>query len=198
MTPEQAKALRERFPDTAVGHIIKGGVRLAYVGHAATTDRLLSVDPAWTWEPVAVDERGLPLLDEHGGLWIRLTVAGVTRLGYGDAGGKKGPNAVKEAIGDALRNAAMRFGVALDLWAKEEFGDSQPEPAKAPSKPRPEPKASPAAQQLLDDMGKATDAADLEILAARINATAGLTEMDLARLRKAYGEAKSRVTGGAA
>lgn len=197
MTPEQAKALRERFPDSAVGHIIKGGVRLAYVGHAATTDRLLSVDPAWTWEPVASDERGLPLLDEHGGLWIRLTVANVTRLGYGDAGGKKGPNAVKEAIGDALRNAAMRFGVALDLWAKEEFGDSQPEPVKAAAR-KPTAKPNPAADALLADIGKATDSADLEILAARINATPGLTEVDLARLRKAYGEAKSRLTGGVA
>ena len=26
---------------------------------------------------------------------------------------------VKECIGDAIRNAAMRAGVALDLWAKE-------------------------------------------------------------------------------
>jgi hypothetical protein len=45
-------------------------------------------------------------------------------LGYGDAAGKKGPNAVKEAIGDAIRNAAMRRGVALDLWAKENIADT--------------------------------------------------------------------------
>ena len=88
------------------------------------------MDPAWTWEPVALDEHGLPLLDEFGGLWIRLNVCGVSRLGYGDAGGKKGPNAVKEAVGDALRNAAMRFGVALELWCK---GDPD---AAAPPKPK--------------------------------------------------------------
>lgn len=29
-----------------------------------------------------------------------------------------GGDAVKEVIGDALRNAAMRFGAALDLWHK--------------------------------------------------------------------------------
>ena len=34
--------------------------------------------------------------------------------GFGSADGKTGPNATKELIGDALRNAAMRFGVALD------------------------------------------------------------------------------------
>lgn len=126
MNPEQAKALRAAFPKSAIGKMPKGGVTLDFVGHAATTDRLLAVDPEWSWEPVAYDPRGLPGIDEHGGLWIRLTVAGVTRLGYGDAGGKKGPNAIKEAIGDAIRNAAMRFGVALDLWAKEDIAHTTP------------------------------------------------------------------------
>jgi hypothetical protein len=93
-------------------------VHLDYVGHAALTDRLLDADPNWNWEPVAVNEDGTPKMDQMGGMWIRLTVCGVTRLGYGDAQGKKGPNAVKEVIGDALRNAAMRFGAALDLWHK--------------------------------------------------------------------------------
>lgn len=93
-------------------------VHLDYVGHAALTDRLLDVDPAWSWEPVAFGPDGLPAMDRIGGLWIRLTINGVTRLGYGDADGKTGGNAIKEAIGDALRNAAMRFGAALDLWHK--------------------------------------------------------------------------------
>jgi len=96
-------------------------VHLDYVGHAQVTARLLDVDPEWSWEPLATDDVGLPAFDKSGGLWIRLTVAGVTRLGYGDAQGKTGPNAVKEAIGDALRNAAMRFGVALDLWSKSDI-----------------------------------------------------------------------------
>lgn len=93
-------------------------VHLDYVGHAALTDRLLDVDPAWSWEPVSFGPDGLPAMDRIGGLWIRLTINGVTRLGYGDADGKTGGNAIKEAIGDALRNAAMRFGAALDLWHK--------------------------------------------------------------------------------
>src|SRR6185369_5914650 len=88
-------------------------VHLSYVGHAALTDRLLDVDPLWTWEPFAVDAMGYPALDKDGGLWIKLTVCGVTRLGYGDAQGKSGGDAMKERIGDALRNAAMRFGAAL-------------------------------------------------------------------------------------
>lgn len=118
---EQLKQLRAPFPANQISYLPKGGVKLAYVGHAALTDRLLDVDPAWSWEPLALDERGLPALDEVGGLWIRLTVCGVTRLGYGDAGQKKGGDAMKERIGDALRNAAMRFGAALDLWHKGEL-----------------------------------------------------------------------------
>lgn len=93
-------------------------MHLDYVGHAALTDRLLDVDPMWTWEPLAFGTDGLPLRDKDGGMWIRLTVCGVTRLGYGDATGKTGANATKEIIGDALRNAGMRFGAALDLWHK--------------------------------------------------------------------------------
>lgn len=93
-------------------------VHLDYVGHAALTDRLLDVDPAWNWEPFALDDNGLPAIDKDGGLWIRLTIGGVTRPGYGDAQGKTGGDAMKERIGDALRNAAMRFGAALDLWHK--------------------------------------------------------------------------------
>jgi hypothetical protein len=93
-------------------------VHLDYVGHAALTDRLLDADPAWNWEPVSFDDKGSPTLDSNGGMWIKLTVCGVTRYGYGDAQGKTGGDAMKERIGDALRNAAMRFGAALDLWHK--------------------------------------------------------------------------------
>jgi len=95
-------------------------VHLDYVGHAALTDRMLDVDPHWSWEPVAFRD-GLPAFDHTGGLWIRLTVCGVTRLGYGHAAAKPGQDPgsrEKEVIGDALRNAAMRFGAALDLWHK--------------------------------------------------------------------------------
>jgi len=136
--PEGLDLLREPFADNQISTLPKpykrdsakgkcgecGGyhglpaVHLSYVGHAAITDRLLAADPQWTWEPLAFSPDGLPAMDRNGGLWIRLTVCGVTRLGYGDADGKSGGNAVKEAIGDALRNASMRFGAALDLWHK--------------------------------------------------------------------------------
>lgn len=99
-------------------------IHLDYVGHAALTDRLLDADPAWYWEPLSIAD-GIPVRDKDGGMWIKLTVCGVTRLGYGHAGDKTGGDAIKEIIGDALRNAAMRFGAALDLWHK---GDLHIEP----------------------------------------------------------------------
>lgn len=116
-------------------------IHLDYVGHAALTDRLLDCDPNWSWEPVSYDQFGAPYLDKLNGLWIKLTVCGVTRLGYGHPDDKTGGNAVKEAIGDALRNAAMRFGAALDLWHKGDLhGVEETETVKVESKAVPEEK----------------------------------------------------------
>ncbi len=133
-TPERDiwAELRKPFDPKSISKLPKGNVTLDYVGHAAVTDRLNSVDPTWTWEPMAKDDYGNPLLIQTTdnfnkplkGLWIRLTIGGVTRPGFGDG------KTEKEAIGDALRNAAMRFGVALELWSKDEL-ESNLAPGKA-------------------------------------------------------------------
>jgi len=138
MSDEQKKdglaLLREPFPAHQISKLPKGGVMLDYVGHAALTDRLLDADQYWSWEPLAFAPNGLPLFDETGGLWIRLTVRGVTRLGYGHAAKKGDPGArEKEVIGDALRNAAMRFGAALDLWHKGQLHIDESEEAETPA-----------------------------------------------------------------
>lgn len=145
MTDEKAAQLRAPFEPSRIGKLPKptrkdntkgncsecGGyhglpaVHLDYVGHAATTDRLLSVDPSWSWRPMAVGPSGEPLKTD-GGLWIELTVCGVTRPGFGDGA------SMKEIIGDAIRNAAMRFGVALDLWAKEDISPPVEKPTPTP------------------------------------------------------------------
>jgi hypothetical protein len=119
--------------DVCGGFVSTKHIHLDYVGHADVTRRLLETDPAWDWEPLAEDEHGLPIFDTDAkdnpvGLWIKLTVLGVTRRGYGSC--PSGQNdAVKVLIGDALRNAAMRFGVALDLWAKGDRADPSAENA---------------------------------------------------------------------
>lgn len=115
----------------------KSVIHLDYVGHAALTDRLLDCDPKWTWKPVAFTEQGLPAFDNSGGLWIELTVMEVTRYGYGHAAGSEWKDIgarEKEVIGDALRNAAMRFGAALDLWHKGDLHDDTDEQPKKKEK----------------------------------------------------------------
>jgi hypothetical protein len=112
---------------------------LDYVGHAALTDRLLDADLMWFWEPLAFDEQGLPRFDKIGGLWIKLTVGGMTRLGYGNAEGKEQMDVgsrEKEVIGDALRNAAMRFGAALDLWHKGDLHKADETETETETEPR--------------------------------------------------------------
>lgn len=107
--------------DACRNFISTAHIHLDFVGHAAVTDRLLKVDPFWSWEPVAYDADGGPLVRVNGKeaeLWIRLTIKGVTRLGIGTAA-TGSFELGKQLISDAIRNAAMRFGVALDLWAKE-------------------------------------------------------------------------------
>ncbi len=110
--------------DTCGSTMTTAHIHLDFVGHAAVTDRLNNTagPDNWNWEPLAVDDAGLPKLDNRGNLWIKLSIREstdkpwTTRLGYGD-----GSASPKELIGDALRNAAMRFGIALDLWTKDEL-----------------------------------------------------------------------------
>lgn len=112
-----------RIPDPErVAQVDKGYGKLDYLSHADVTDLLLESDPTWSWEPLAFTERGLPAIitDKDGaprGMWIRLTVHGHTRIGYGSVSASA-QEPIKELIGDALRNAAMRFGVGLALWSK--------------------------------------------------------------------------------
>jgi len=145
--PQGTKAQNDCLANEKVNCKICGGwhhpkvVHLDYVGHAALTDRLLDADPLWSWEPLAYNEFGLPAFDGSGGLWIKLTVCGHSRIGYGHAPAssfKEIGSREKEVIGDALRNAAMRFGAALDLWHKGDLHAELPDNnAGAPPPPAP-------------------------------------------------------------
>lgn len=183
----------------------KNAVHLDYVGHAALTDRLLDADPNWSWTPIAHDEHGLPWFDREGGLWIRLTVCGVTRLGYGHADGKTGGNAIKEAIGDALRNAAMRFGAALDLWHKGDLrGEDDTDPKKGASpKKDPLPKKDPppsmseaeAQKHLLAIQNAADGNALAKVFAVAWEAAKSAKDKPTAeKFKAAYQDAKAKFT----
>lgn len=177
-------------------------VHLRYIGHAGITMRLNEVDPMWTWEPVAINpQTGTPLYTD-GGMWIRLTVLGVTRLGFGDPGKNNlgTPNGTKELIGDALRNAAMRFGVGTYLWSKSDkaaklqAGDipeeqppappaqpqPQPEPQQAPppaAQQQPEPVQQPAQQEVPAEWNESTEAGFQSALSQNWNNAAALKAM---------------------
>jgi hypothetical protein len=101
-----------------------GGVHLDYLGHSDTTRIIAAVDLFWQWAPKAGwdSETGEPRMvrDDNGypiRLWIDLTILGITRPGVGTVERGKG-DPEKELIGDAIRNAAMRFGIGADLWSK--------------------------------------------------------------------------------
>lgn len=144
----------------------KNAVHLDYVGHAALTDRLLDADPQWSWEPAALRD-GLPAFDATGGLWIKLTVCGITRLGYGHAAAKPqmDPGSrEKEVIGDALRNAAMRFGAALDLWHK---GDLHLDEDGSEEAAKPDPMEEQAKAAVRQKMREVSTVAELNELFAK-------------------------------
>lgn len=108
-----------------VGKLPKGGIQLDFVGHADVTKMLIEIDPMWTWEPVAFDADGLPAYRVENGMahmagW--LTIHGVRRLGIGSVAHNKG-DLLKELVSDFIRNAAMRFGICLSLWTKQEWDD---------------------------------------------------------------------------
>lgn len=104
------KALRKPFPKEQIGRLPKTAKRpaLDFVGHAAVTDRLNQAAPGWSY---TVDE----MFTMGSVCWIRgtLTIDGVSRTEYGDG------DDPKEAIGNFLRRAAMRWGVAIDLWSRD-------------------------------------------------------------------------------
>lgn len=109
-----------------------------YIEQAQVRARLDDVDPGWSWEPMALTEQGLPAVDQHGGLWIRLTVCGVTRIGYGapDAGRT---HQLNESISRAIRlTARNEFGVGAYL-----DGERQKNRAKS-TKTNPAKPATPA------------------------------------------------------
>lgn len=156
---------KKAWCDTCRAEITTKHIHIEYVGHADVTARLLDVDPHWTWQPKATDpdpdtlkaavasgnpdvlqavlDNAPPRFERNAngypvGFWILLTIGGVTRLGYGSVPASQF-DAEKVLIGDALRNAAMRFGVALDLWAKGDRADPTAENSTGSTHAEPHP-----------------------------------------------------------
>ena len=109
-------------PAELIDTLPKGGVQLRYLSHIWVRKALQDADPDWYWEPMGYDSDGQPVIerDSQGnpvGFWIWLHLLGTKMPGYGSVEpGKR--DAVKELIGDSLRNAAMRL-IGGQLWVKE-------------------------------------------------------------------------------
>jgi hypothetical protein len=86
---------------------------------------------------VGNDDNGSPIVDRNAegrpiGMWIRLTIFDQGRIGYGAVEPnerRSDGDLIKEIIGDGIRNAAMRFGVALNLWSKNDLESAAPAPS---------------------------------------------------------------------
>lgn len=140
-------------------------IHIDFVGHAPLTARLIQLDPGWEWKPMAYDADGSPLIKVRGKqatMWIWLTIRGITHPGVGIAPASK-EELEKELIGDALRNAAMRFGLALDLWAKGdligEYGEDVTTEVDEPPVPEASAQMRPTAKKAATRPKKATGTA---------------------------------------
>lgn len=106
-----------RCPVCGNKHPTAGYFHVDYVGHAHITTRLNEVDPSWRMvrSPIQLDSKGNAFME------VELTVLGVTHeeVGCAETGLAEWP---KLLYSDCLTRAAMRFGLALDLWMKVRGG----------------------------------------------------------------------------
>jgi hypothetical protein len=176
-----------------VGKLPKGGAQLDFVGHADVTKMLIEIDPMWTWEPVAFDADGLPAYRVENGMahmsgW--LVINGVRRLGIGSVMHNK-PDLLKELASDFIRNAAMRFGVCLSLWTKQEWEDIPNKNAPVQPKVEPVTADTPLQKTQINQFKKACEKANIHANDVATRANVSLekaTHGDLEKLRATYKE----------
>jgi hypothetical protein len=152
-----------------VGKLPRGNIQLDYVGHAEITRILTEIDPLWKLEPLKIDDDGLPACRVENGMahmMGALTLLGHTRLGVGSAPHNK-QDLFKELWSDLIRNTAMRFGICVSLWSKEEWG-GESDVAPAPKKKAAAKKAAPEPKPVADD-----ELADPTVIQNFINACKG-------------------------
>lgn len=135
ITPEEKRLLRRPFTAEAVKFRIdgkptsNGNVRiLTYIDSRLAAERLSEVDPSWSGEPVFVGHTESDPVGLSVGVPVvyHLTVAGHTRADVGQIGKAQwGDNKgnydtddkhAKVAVSDALKRAAVLFGVGAYLY----------------------------------------------------------------------------------
>lgn len=175
-------------------------LELDYVGHAELTRILIEIDPEWNWEPIEWNG-GRPAMNVVNGvasMWGRLTVLGKTVIGVGTAPADKA-DLDKELIGDFLRNAGMRLGIALSLWSKAEWDEHD---SPAPSRHSTTTTANQAVGEVIADPFEWAHHAFINANSiAELNAAADLakkrlTDEQRGALREIYLERKTELEAG--
>lgn len=147
-TAAMRKALEKPFPaDKVKTKTGQGGRKMSYISHGLITERLNDTDPSWLSRHVATHAYTGPDGMLHcAGVEIEVTIGGVSRVEAGGPQRQDGfANEIKNAYSDALKRAAMRFGVALGMWETlvDAEGDEDyhpegvPEQPAAPTEPKP-------------------------------------------------------------
>ena len=217
-TPENKQALLDvlnkyAVPDPKiVGKLPKGGNLLDFIGHADITRILIEIDPNWRLVPIAW-ENGRPacnIVNDMATMWFELTLLGTARLAIGTAKANS-QDCDKILYGDALRNGAMRFGIGLNLWTKQEWSDLDHNPTPKPAAKAParttggnaQPEAtpsdldSPLTEDQIAAFNSACTTAELNPMGIyrAANVKFGFAKQkDLAALRKAFSAAKTAKT----
>lgn len=121
--------LSEPFPVDFIDRVNKGSHTEDYVNHAVVTDRLNRVlgEDGWTFEilhrETFNDDKGVP---HCVGVTVRLTIGDIFRDEVGTVGRQSNyGDELKACVSDAVKRAAMRFGVGIQLWHKLP-GDDEP------------------------------------------------------------------------
>ncbi len=112
LTREDLRILKAPFPKENLGVKVQStskdrtrALLVLYLQHTDVQDRLEMVDPAWTTEVINEERVGDTIY-----VRIRMTLKGVSRENVGEG------NDPKAAYSDALKRAAMLFGVGRYLY----------------------------------------------------------------------------------
>jgi hypothetical protein len=158
--------LRKAIPKDLIAKVDKGFGAIDTVNHAVVTDRLNIAAPGWTMsEPQFMYVEGIwihpsakkketfePYNDGTRhivGVLCSMTIGSVTRWEVGESGGPgdSAADEAKKAMSDWIKRAAMRFGVGIELWTKQDM------PAEESSSDEPVVPASDSSSKTGDDGG---------------------------------------------
>jgi hypothetical protein len=146
LTAEDVRVLNSAFPRAA--HEFMQG--LVYLTEQAVTERIDTVDPAWSFEILRIEH-----VFDQAIVHVRLTIKGVSREGVGmQKVVEKAGEPAKGAATDALKRAARLFGVgrylldnppkegrAFDDWLAQQQkalnGAAKPAAPQLPTQPTP-------------------------------------------------------------